>query len=58
MELLDDESAATEQRTRTSAIPTMLVYVLFYVACDIFGFSLTFFRVFGVNALAAYMCRM
>ncbi len=34
---------------------SLLVYVLFYVACDIYGWSLGVFRSFGVNALAAYI---
>jgi len=34
---------------------SLFVYVLFYVACDIFGWSLGIFRSFGVNALAAYI---
>ncbi|MCA9025346.1 MAG: hypothetical protein KDA86_09065 [Planctomycetaceae bacterium] len=34
---------------------SLFVYVLFYVACDILGWSLGIFRSFGVNALAAYI---
>ncbi|MCA9078197.1 MAG: hypothetical protein KDA93_24420 [Planctomycetaceae bacterium] len=34
---------------------SLFVYVLFYVVCDIWGWSLGVFRSFGVNALAAYI---
>ncbi len=34
---------------------SILVYAVFVVACDRFGLSIGVFRVFGVNALAAYL---
>lgn len=34
---------------------SLLVYVLFYVACDIWGWRLAFFETFGTNALLAYV---
>ncbi|MBL8848946.1 MAG: DUF1624 domain-containing protein [Planctomycetaceae bacterium] len=33
----------------------LLVYVLFYVACDMWGWRLAFFETFGTNALLAYV---
>jgi len=34
---------------------SVLVYLLFYVACDVFRLQWSFFRTFGTNALAAYV---
>ena len=34
---------------------SLLVYVLFYIACDRYGWHLWFFHWFGVNALLAYV---
>jgi len=34
---------------------SVLVYVLFYVACDLYGWRWSFFHTFGTNALAAYV---
>jgi len=34
---------------------SILVYVLFYVACDLWGWQLGLFRTFGTNALAGYV---
>lgn len=34
---------------------SLLVYVLFYLACDVGSFRSRFFQAFGVNALAAYV---
>ncbi len=34
---------------------SLLVYVFFYVACDIYRLQLAFFRTFGTNALLAYI---
>ncbi|MBS0265295.1 MAG: DUF1624 domain-containing protein [Planctomycetes bacterium] len=34
---------------------SLFVYVLFYVACDIWGLKLGFFQTFGTNALLAYI---
>jgi len=33
----------------------LFVYVLFYVACDMWGWRLAFFETFGTNALLAYV---
>lgn len=33
----------------------LAVYVLFYIACDIYALQLPLFRTFGTNALAAYV---
>ncbi|MEZ6128028.1 MAG: hypothetical protein R3C59_05065 [Planctomycetaceae bacterium] len=38
-----------------SAGVSVLVYLLFYVACDVFRLQWSFFRTFGTNALAAYV---
>jgi hypothetical protein len=38
-----------------SAGVSLLVYVLFYLACDVARLRSTFFNAFGVNALAAYI---
>lgn len=34
---------------------SLAVYVLFYIACDLGGWQLAFFRTFGTNALLAYI---
>jgi len=34
---------------------SLAVYVLFFIACDRYGFELAFFRTFGTNALLAYI---
>jgi hypothetical protein len=34
---------------------SLLVYVLFYIACDMWGWRLAFFQTFGTNALLAYI---
>lgn len=34
---------------------SLAVYVLFYIACDMWGWQLAFFRTFGTNALLAYI---
>lgn len=34
---------------------SLLVYVLFYIACDMWGWRLGFFETFGTNALLAYV---
>jgi hypothetical protein len=34
---------------------SLAVYVLFYIACDLYGMQLAFFRTFGSNALLAYI---
>src|SRR5262245_7747035 len=34
---------------------SLLVYVLFYIACDMWGWSLAYFETFGTNALLAYV---
>jgi predicted acyltransferase len=34
---------------------SLLVYLLFFVACDLWGFQLSIFRTFGTNALVAYV---
>ncbi len=41
-----------------SAGLSLLVYLLFFVACDLYGFQLAFFRTFGTNALIAYVLHM
>ncbi len=38
-----------------SAGLSIFVYVLFYICCDMWGWSIGVFRVFGSNALAAYI---
>jgi predicted acyltransferase len=37
---------------------SLALYVLFYVACDLFSMQLGVFRTFGLNALAAYVLHM
>ena len=37
---------------------SLFVYLLFFVACDLYGFQLSFFRTFGTNALIAYVLHM
>lgn len=37
---------------------SLLVYLLFFLACDLYGFQLAFFRTFGTNALIAYVLHM
>jgi len=34
---------------------SLLVFVIFYVACDVYKWQLPFFRTFGTNALVAYI---
>jgi len=34
---------------------SLFVYVLFYIACDMWGWRLAFFETFGTNALLAYV---
>ncbi|MFO1095811.1 MAG: hypothetical protein U0992_21265 [Planctomycetaceae bacterium] len=34
---------------------SLLVYVVFYIVCDMWGWSLAFFETFGTNALLAYV---
>ena len=34
---------------------SLLVYMIFFVVCDLGGFQLAFFRTFGTNALIAYV---
>lgn len=34
---------------------SLLVYLLFFIACDLGGYQLAFFRTFGTNALVAYV---
>lgn len=34
---------------------SLLVYVMFYIACDMWGWRLAFFETFGTNALLAYI---
>jgi len=34
---------------------SLALYVLFFVACDLYGLELAFFRTFGTNALLAYI---
>lgn len=34
---------------------SLFVYILFYIACDMWGWSLAFFETFGTNALLAYI---
>ncbi len=34
---------------------SLLVYVLFYIACDMWGWQVGLFRTFGTNALAGYV---
>ena len=34
---------------------SLFVYVLFYIACDMWGWRLAFFQTFGTNALLAYV---
>ena len=34
---------------------SLLVFVLFYIVCDVYKFQLPFFRTFGTNALVAYV---
>lgn len=49
------------QRGGTLSYPTftagfsLLIYLLFYVVCDLFGIQLAFFRTFGTNALLGYV---
>ncbi|HUP77532.1 MAG TPA: hypothetical protein VM260_03155, partial [Pirellula sp.] len=49
------------QRGGTLAYPlfaagfSLLVFLIFFVVCDIFGLQLPFFRTFGTNALIAYV---
>lgn len=49
------------QRAGTLAYPTfaagfsLLVYLLFFIACDLYGWQLAFFRTFGTNALLGYV---
>ena len=52
------------QRAGTVAYPTfaagvsLLVYLLFYIACDMWGWQVPLFRTYGTNALAAYCLYM
>ena len=34
---------------------SLLVYLFFFIACDLFGLQLSFFKTFGTNALIAYV---
>jgi predicted acyltransferase len=34
---------------------SLALYVLFFIACDLYGLELAFFRTFGTNALLAYI---
>ncbi len=49
------------QRAGTLSYPTfaagfsLLVYLLFFIACDLYGFQLAVFRTFGTNALLGYV---
>ncbi|MEZ6077571.1 MAG: hypothetical protein R3C56_18470 [Pirellulaceae bacterium] len=49
------------QRAGTLSYPTfaagfsLLVYLLFFIACDLYGWQLAFFRTFGTNALLGYV---
>ncbi len=49
------------QRAGTLSYPlfaagfSLLVYLLFFMVCDLGGFQLAFFRTFGTNALIAYV---
>lgn len=49
------------QRAATVAYPTfcagfgLLVFILFYLACDVGGYQWSVFRTFGTNALVAYV---
>lgn len=49
------------QRAGTLSYPTfaagfsLLVYLLFFIACDLYGYQLAFFRTFGTNALLGYV---
>lgn len=38
-----------------SAGVSLLVFLMFYIACDLFGWQLPIFRTFGTNALIAYV---
>ncbi len=49
------QRAGTLSYTTFCAGVSVLVYLLFYVVCDIFRWQSSFFRTFGTNALAAYI---
>jgi hypothetical protein len=49
------QRAATLSYMTFSAGFSLAVYVLFFIACDIFGLNLPFFQTFGTNALLAYI---
>jgi predicted acyltransferase len=49
------QRAGTLSYLTFSAGFSLAVYVLFYVACDLGGWQLSWFRTFGTNALAAYV---
>lgn len=49
------QRGGTLSYTTFAAGVSVLAYLLFYLACDVFSFHWSFFETFGTNALAAYV---